>query len=169
MVMQKTAYISLGGNSGNEEELFAEVLRAIAGWQGVQISAVSSLYRTEPWGDPNQQWFCNQVAAVECGIMVTPTSLLEAMLQLETKLGRIRDAGRRFGPRVIDLDLLLFSNIVYKDAYVTVPHPRMTKRAFVLVPLLEIAPEILMPDGVSMKKHLANLQYRVEGTAVFQE
>lgn len=165
----RTAYISLGGNSGNEEDLFARALQAIEKRHGVKVAGVSSLYCTEPWGDRDQPWFCNQVAALECDAAVTPQSLLDAMLRLETELGRTRDVGRRFGPRVIDLDLLLFADIVCVEPEVTVPHPRMTERAFVLVPLLEIAPGILMPDGVPVASHLALLRYRVEGTAIFQE
>lgn len=165
----KTAYISLGGNSGNEHELFASALRAIGAWPDIHGIRVSEIYRSEPWGDRDQPWFHNQVAVFGCGATLSPQKLLSAMLRLETTLGRVRDPARRFGPRVIDLDLLLFNSIVCTGNALTLPHPRMVRRAFVLVPLLEIAPDLVMPDGIAAATYLSMLRYRVEGETIFQE
>lgn len=165
--MISTAYISLGGNMGGEKSLFEETLRQITSWKGVRVGKTSSLYRTEPQGDAAQNWFHNQVAELLCENS-SPESLLTALLTLETALGRARDPARRFGPRCIDLDLLLFGCIVSESAVLTVPHPRMTERAFVLVPLLEIAPEIALPDGTKLRSYLEKLDYRVDGDAIYQ-
>ena len=164
-----TAYISLGGNMGGEERLFPHVLECIRKWPGIAVNAVSGIYRTEPQGDRDQPWFHNQVASLGCSNRTRPESLLAAMLNLENELGRVRDADRRFGPRRIDLDLLLFGDIVCTGEQVIVPHPRMTERAFVLVPLLEIAPDAVLPDGEPIACCLARLPYMLDGTTILQQ
>lgn len=164
-----TAYISLGGNMGGEAERFEEALRRIATWPDVRVAQKSGLYRTEPQGDADQPWFTNQVAALVCGPAVTAGGLMQALLRLETDLGRVRDGNRRFGPRAIDLDLLLFGDMVIEEEGVQVPHPRMEQRAFVLVPLLEIAPLLRFPDGNTLTECLAGLRYTLENDAIFQE
>ena len=164
----KKAYISLGGNSGNEAGRFSEVLRSIDSWPHVRVTGTSKLYRTEPWGDPAQPWFTYHETELSCR-RITPRNLLENMLRLETELGRTRDPKRRFGPRVIDLDLLLFGDIVCNEMNLTLPHPRMTERAFVLVPLLEIAPGLKMPGGNPCFSHHALLRYSVEDYIIYQD
>lgn len=169
-VEKKTmAYISLGGNMGGEPDRFAEALRRMDSWPGIRVSARSSLYRTEPQGDPDQPWFTNQVAALECGPALTPAGLLKSMLGLETELGRVRDPARRFGPRTIDLDLLVFGDIVCTEEGVSLPHPRMAGRAFVLVPLLEIAPALEVPGIGGVAECLARLSYTLEDDTLYQE
>ena len=165
-----TAYISLGGNLGGEAGLFGRALDRMDTWPGVRVTARSGLYQTEPQGDADQPWFTNQVAALSCALgVVTPASLLHAMLRLEKELGRTRDADRRFAPRTLDLDLLLFGDIILQEEGVCVPHPRMTKRAFVLVPLLEIAPTLRIPEDGAASEHLARLRYRLDDHTIFQE
>lgn len=166
--MIDTAYISLGGNMGGEEALFAEALNHIASWNGVRVTKASSLYRTEPQGDADQSWFQNQVAELACE-NISPSALLTSLQELETALGRERDPARRFGPRRIDLDLLLFGCIVSQEERVILPHPRMTIRAFVLVPLLEIAPQAVLPDGERLCSYLKKLDYQVVGNAIYQK
>lgn len=166
--MVTTAYISLGGNMGGEKGVFAEALRQIASWEGVCVGKISSLYRTEPQGDAGQNWFQNQVAELSCKD-IRPALLLNSLLELETALGRTRDAARRFGPRSIDLDLLLFGCIVAQDEGIILPHPRMAGRAFVLVPLLEIAPEAALPDGTKVDSCLKKLAYSVVGNVIYQK
>ena len=163
-----TAYISLGGNLGNEAERFSQALAAMDVWQGVHVSAVSRLYRTEPQGDTDQPWFSNQVAALDCDARITPENLLASLLQLEQKLGRNRDPSRRFGPRAIDLDLLLFGDTVCTDKRLYLPHPRMRERAFVLIPLAEIAPLLHFPDGESIVACLQKIRHHVEYQNIFQ-
>ncbi|CAK7013390.1 MAG: 2-amino-4-hydroxy-6-hydroxymethyldihydropteridinepyrophosphokinase [Desulfovibrio sp.] len=165
--MADTAYISLGGNMGGEEALFAEALYHINAWEGVRVAKTSAIYRTEPQGDSNQPWFHNQVAELSCEDL-SPAMLLHMLLNLETTLGRERDPSRRYGPRRIDLDLLLYGCIVCASGRLTVPHPRMTTRAFVLVPLLEIAPEAALPDGTRLAAALDSLEYHVATGVIHQ-
>ncbi len=169
--MEKTvaAYISLGGNQGDVRNRFSRALECISGWDHVTVNAVSRIYRTEPQGDPEQPWFVNQVAELGCGPAVTPEALLQALLRLETALGRVRDPGRRFGPRAIDLDLLLFGDIVCTHEGLCLPHPRMARRAFVLVPLCELAPRLHMPGGKPLAAYLENLPYVVSGDTIYQK
>ena len=163
-----TAYISLGGNTGGQKNIFPRALERLGAFPGIAVTAVSSQYATQPQGDKNQPWFSNQVAAIRCAPNLSPGLLLEWMLLLETDLGRVRDASRRSGPRSIDLDLLLYGDIVSHEQDIIVPHPRMTERAFVLIPLLEIAPECRLPCGASAASFLQRLTYRVEGLTIFQ-
>ncbi len=163
------AYISLGGNRGGEAELFRLALGRMGEWPGVSVLAASGLYRTEPQGDADQAWFLNQAASLACEPGITAEMFLDALLQLESALGRVRDGARRFGPRIIDLDLLLFGDIVSSGERVCLPHPRMAERAFVLVPLLEIAPSLCLPGGGPLTACLEKLHYRVEERTIFQE
>jgi len=163
-----TAYISLGGNLGNEVKRFTQALETMNNWQGIQVSAVSQLYRTEPQDDADQPWFSNQVAALVCAPELTPNDLLDSMLRLEQKLGRNRDPNRRFGPRAIDLDLLLFGTMVLRSKKLCLPHPRMCERAFVLIPLLEIASSLRLPDGEPVSACLKKIQYSLEDRNIFQ-
>ena len=153
---------------GGEGALFARALDRIETWPGIHVTTASRIYRTEPQGDPDQPWFSNQVAALSCGPDVAPEGLLEDLLQLETGLGRSRDPARRYGPRRIDLDLLLFNDIICVRECLILPHPRMIERAFVLVPLLEIAPDLRLPDGTPAARCLAGLAYREQGEIIFQ-
>lgn len=164
-----TAYISLGGNMGNEAALFGRAITCIGAWPGVSRKGASALYRTEPQGDTTQPWFCNQVASFACDASVTPQWFLDSLLALETELGRTRDPQRRFGPRAIDLDLLLFGNIVCTEDRLCLPHPRMTGRAFVLVPLADIAPDLVFPGGETVRDHLGRLDYTVNDRDIFQK
>ena len=163
------AFVCLGSNMGDAEAHLAAARREIASLPGVTLVAESSLYRTEPQGKKEQPWFLNQVLELDCAPEVTAEGLLDALLAGETAMGRVRDAGDRFGPRVIDMDLLLFgSEREEGNPHLILPHPRMAERAFVLVPLLEIAPELCMPDGTAVQTLLDRLQYRLEGSAIFQ-
>lgn len=164
-----TAYISLGGNMGGEAERFDAALDRMNSWPGIRVVARSGLYRTEPQGDPDQPWFTNQVSALHCTSGITPEKLLRNMLQLETEFGRIRDESRRFGPRTLDLDLLLFGDQIYTGDGLQVPHPRMAQRAFVLVPLCEIAPDLRLPGGDLATAALGRLQYTIFGKDIYQK
>ena len=95
--------------------------------------------------------------------------LLEALLATEQALGRVRQGAVRFGPRTVDLDLLLFGNEVMNSERLTLPHPRMLERAFVLVPLAEIAPDLMLPQGMSVAEALGLLRYRRQGNVICQE
>lgn len=141
--MPETAYIGLGSNMGNKEENINKALELLGVSPGIKVKKVSSLYRTAPVGNNSQDWFLNNVAEVETGL--SPQELLSILFKIEDKLGRVRTV--RWGPRIIDLDLLIFGNEEIQEPGLTVPHPRMFERAFVMAPLAEIAPEIRIPGG----------------------
>lgn len=168
MNFESLAYISLGGNQGQEEKRFACALSALCRVPGVRLRALSRIYRTEPQGRANQPWFHNRVAALGC-TGLSAQDLLREMLRVETELGRKREGGQaRFGPRPIDLDLLLFESTVCATEFLTLPHPRMTERAFVLIPLLELDPDILLPDGRRCAEFLVQVAYRLVDERIFQ-
>lgn len=153
------AYISLGSNlsdKGRDPAHNLTLAVAELAAAGLVPMALSQVYRTEPQGYTDQPWFSNQVAALDCPKSMTPEALLDLLLTIERKLGRVRstDPNLRFGPRVIDLDILLFGEEQRQDAALTLPHPRMHERAFVLVPLLEIAPDLRLPGGRFVKEYL---------------
>jgi 2-amino-4-hydroxy-6-hydroxymethyldihydropteridine diphosphokinase len=133
-------YLGLGANIGDPAENLAET-RARLEKNGVRILAASSLYRTEPVGRPGQPWFLNQAIAVESGL--TPLKLLNLAKRIERDLGR--RSGPRNGPRPIDIDILLAGEVLVRGKRLTIPHPRMADRNFVLAPLAEIAPDAVHP------------------------
>jgi len=157
----------MGDTDGN----LARAVEAIAALDGVTVKAVSGVYRTEPQEKKEQAWFANQVLCVSCIGTMDPESLLTSLLNIESSMGRCRNSSApedRFGPRVIDLDLLLFGDVVMESEMLILPHPRMQQRAFVLVPLREIAPELTFPDGKTLVQALNALQYRLEGDQIWQ-
>lgn len=128
------------------------------------------MYVTEPQGFKEQPWFHNQVLELECGPTWTPEAMLEGLLKVEQELGRQRnDRQQRFGPRIIDLDLLLFGDCVRETPRLTLPHPRMRGRAFVLVPLQDIAPDLVFPDGQSLGAALSALSFALDGNRISQK
>jgi len=128
-------FLGLGSNVGDREASLRAALRGLEA-RGFRVTALSSLYLTEPVDAPPQEWFLNAVAGGETAL--SPEALLRACLDTERALGRVRDVPR--GPRTIDLDLLLYGDEVRDTPGLTLPHPRMHERRFVLVPLVEIAP-----------------------------
>jgi len=163
------AFVCLGANMGDAETQLARARTELAAFPGVHLAAVSSIYRTEPQGRKNQPWFLNQVIRLDCPEAMTPECLLEFMLAKELEMGRVRDSSDHFGPRAIDMDLLLFGKEKRSDnQHLELPHPRMAERAFVLIPLNEIAPGLVMPDGRSIRSMLDILDYRLEDFAIFQ-
>ncbi|HUC80502.1 MAG TPA: 2-amino-4-hydroxy-6-hydroxymethyldihydropteridine diphosphokinase [Flavisolibacter sp.] len=134
------AYLLIGGNMGNREDFLAAARKEIAAQAG-KIVRRSSLYQTEAWGLEDQEAFLNQ--ALEIQTALSPQALLHTILSIETTLGRKRDV--KYGPRLIDIDILLFENKIVAEEGLTVPHPHMQHRRFVLVPLAEIAPAEVHP------------------------
>jgi 2-amino-4-hydroxy-6-hydroxymethyldihydropteridine diphosphokinase len=134
-----TVYIGLGANLGNREANLRAALRGL--WRMGRVEAVSSLYETQPLG-PEQPAFLNAACRFETGL--EPRPLLRFLQGLEHELGR-RPGGERWGPRPIDLDVLLYEDRVIDEGDLTVPHPRLAERAFVLAPLAEIAPAVKHP------------------------
>ncbi|MBD5417590.1 MAG: 2-amino-4-hydroxy-6-hydroxymethyldihydropteridine diphosphokinase [Desulfovibrio sp.] len=164
---ETTAYISLGSNCADAARMLAGAVQRVAGLPGVEVAAASPVYSTEPQEDANQPWFLNQVLKLGLAASWRPSALVAALLDIETAMGRVRDPARRFGPRVIDLDLLLFGEERCAAADCTVPHPRLLRRAFVLVPLLNVAPNLSL-DGVPLASALQGLDFRLCGNKIFQ-
>lgn len=128
-------FLGLGSNRGRREAVLQRALQALEE-RGFRVTAMSSLYLTEPVDAPPQDWFLNAVA--EGRTALSPEALLAACLEIEAGLGRVREV--RHGPRTLDLDLLLYGDEVRRTPALTLPHPRLHERLFVLVPLAEIAP-----------------------------
>lgn len=136
------AYIALGANLGDPARQLREALARIAALAGVRPVAQSSLYRTTPLGLPEQADYCNAVCAVDTAL--PPAALFAQLMAIERAAGRVRD-GRRWGPRVLDLDLLHVEGCISPDADLRLPHPEIGRRNFVVLPLLEIAPDLEIP------------------------
>jgi len=145
-----TVYLSLGGNLGDPAASMATALRLLDADDNTRVIAVSSLYRTPPWGKLDQPDFLN--AAAEISTVLAPRALLDLCLEAERKLKRVRE--ERWGPRLIDIDILVFGDRIIHETGLEVPHPRMLERAFVLAPLAEIAPELAV-GGRSVSERLS--------------
>lgn len=137
------AYVCLGANLGDPPRQIAAALAALAALPGTAVVRTSGLYRSRPMGPADQPDYANAVAALRTTL--APLALLDALLGIEQRAGRVRQARLRNGPRQLDLDLLLYDTLTMHDARLTLPHPGVHERDFVLVPLLEIAPEIDIP------------------------
>lgn len=134
---ESEAYIALGANLGNREDTLMEALMRLNAHPGIQVQRCSNLYETDPVGYLDQPCFVNMAAALVTTL--EPKALLEVMLETEQALGRERIV--RWGPRTVDLDLLWMDGVEMDTPVLTLPHPRMMERAFVLVPLADIVPE----------------------------
>jgi len=148
------AFIALGGNVGDVRATFERAIALLCDGSAVRLTARSRDYRTAPWGVTDQPAFINAVIAVTTSL--APRDLLIRALEVERALGRDRSRERRWGPRTLDLDLLAYNDLALHDAELTVPHPRLFERAFVLVPLAEIAPDRVIA-GVRLSDALARL------------
>jgi 2-amino-4-hydroxy-6-hydroxymethyldihydropteridine diphosphokinase len=132
--------IALGSNLGDSRAILESSLKILDQTPGISLELQSSFYRTEPVGPP-QPDYLNGCALLK--VEMNPSELLETLLAIEAKFGRVRQ--ERWGPRILDLDLLLFDNLILETPNLTLPHPCMRERAFVLVPLAEIAPNWIDP------------------------
>jgi 2-amino-4-hydroxy-6-hydroxymethyldihydropteridine diphosphokinase len=137
------AYVGLGSNLAQPREQIRGALEAIGALSSTRVVTQSSLYRSAPMGPADQPDYLNAVVAIDTGL--GPRGLLEALQRVERAQGRVRSV--RWGPRTIDLDILLYGDRVIDEPGLRVPHPGMPQRAFVLVPLLEIAPDLVLPGA----------------------
>lgn len=149
------AYLSLGCNRGQCRANLSWAIRLLDANERIEVTGISSVYETEPVGGVEQPDFLNM--AVELTTDLTPQELLAACRAVEVDLGG-RDNRRPMGPRTIDLDILLFEQVEIAEKELTLPHPEMLRRAFVLVPLNEIAPEAKLPQGGTVAEALARLE-----------
>lgn len=133
-----TAWLGLGGNLGDVRQAMATALQFLDGQSTISVKCVSDIYRTPPWGVEDQPWFLNCCAGVETNL--SPSALLSLCQEAE-RLGK-RERIIRWGPRTIDVDILAFGDVISDDVDLTLPHPRMAERAFVLIPLAELEPKL---------------------------
>jgi len=148
-----TVYLALGSNLGDREKNLRAALEQISKF--ARITRVSSIYETEPWGVKDQPWFLNLVC--QATTQLSPVDVLRRAKRIEASMGR--SDGIRFGPRPIDVDILLYDRVIRLDPALTIPHPRLHERAFVLVPLAEIAPTAVHPRlRATIRRLLADLQ-----------
>jgi len=148
------AYLALGSNLADPLHQVRAALDALAALPQTRLLATSSLYRTPPYGPPDQPDYLN--AAVLLETTLAPEALLDLTQRIELEQGRVRK-DERWGPRTLDLDIMLFGNLTLNTPRLTVPHYDMHNRAFMLVPLFEIAPDLIFPDGTSLKSLIATL------------
>ena len=149
------AFVGLGANLGDREAALGAAIALLEGLDGVRVTAVSEFRETEPVDYLEQPRFLN--AAAELETTLAPGELLASLLEVERALGRTRD-GPRFGPRTIDLDLLLVEGIVVEEPGLTVPHPRLHERRFALEPLADLDPQLIVPGHGTVAQLLHQLE-----------
>ena len=152
------AYVGLGANLGDRAATLTRAIELLGDRPGIEVVAVSSFRETDPVGFLDQPRFLNAAVAVEATL--EPEALLAALLEVEQELGRVRE-GPRFGPRTVDLDLLLYGPVTLERPGLTLPHPRLHERAFALEPLAELDPELVVPG----RGAVADLRQRLESPA----
>jgi 2-amino-4-hydroxy-6-hydroxymethyldihydropteridine diphosphokinase len=150
----EAAFLALGGNLGDVGATFDRAIAMLCDGEAMRLVARSANYRTPPWGVTDQPAFLNAVIAVATPL--SPHDLLSRALACERALGRDRDREQRWGPRKIDIDILAYDAVELHEADLTLPHRHLLERAFVLVPLAEIAPDLLI-NGVRVGDALARI------------
>ena len=148
------AYVGLGANLGAREEILRHAIALLGEREEVEVVAVSTLRETEPVGLVRQPRFVNGAVALQTTL--DPRQLLTALLAIEQELGRVRD-GKRWGPRTVDLDLLVYGDEVVEEPGLRVPHPRLAERRFALEPLAELDPALVIPGRGRVSELLAAL------------
>jgi 2-amino-4-hydroxy-6-hydroxymethyldihydropteridine diphosphokinase len=148
-------FVGIGSNVSDPAEQSLKAFDHVSGTDGVKFLRRSSLYKTEPVGSPDQEWFINAVAEIRTTL--TARELLASLQAIENRMGRIRNG--KWGPRTIDLDILLYGQEVIQEKDLYIPHPELHKRRFVLEPLCEIAPYVIHPAfGVSIRGLMDRLE-----------
>lgn len=163
--------MALGSNIGDAEANINEALTLLEDYgNDIVYEALSNIYHTEPQGAvKDQPWFANAVVRLQVASDVwAPEGFLSTIQAIEIKMGRLRGV-EPGGPRVIDLDLLMYGDTEMSTEYLTLPHPRMLERAFVLVPLRDVAPKLVFKDGRNIDQVLAGLNYSLDGQTLAQK
>jgi 2-amino-4-hydroxy-6-hydroxymethyldihydropteridine diphosphokinase len=148
------AYVALGSNLGDSRQHLLDAIEALAALPHTEVAARSRIYRTPPWGVTDQPDFLNAVAVLDTTL--EPHDLLDALLAIERAAGRQRN-GERWGPRTLDLDLLHVTDRAVNDERLTLPHPHIADRAFVLLPLHDVAPDLAIPGRGSVASLLRSV------------
>ncbi|MFW5730843.1 MAG: 2-amino-4-hydroxy-6-hydroxymethyldihydropteridine diphosphokinase [Desulfonatronovibrionaceae bacterium] len=165
--MKHSILISLGSNLGVCSKNLKNAIALMDSRPELRVERASEIYLTEPQDCKDQPWFCNQVAMLSGTADLTARALLKILKGIESQLGREKCSIFK-GPRIIDLDILDFDGQVHNDQKLVLPHPGMKHRAFVLVPLRQIRPEYVFPDGVTIDDALSAINCRVNGNKIFQ-
>jgi 2-amino-4-hydroxy-6-hydroxymethyldihydropteridine diphosphokinase len=152
--VSKSAFVGIGSNLGDREGNFRRAVELLSAEDGIDVVAVSEIRETDPVGPVEQGPFLNGAVRIETGL--APRELLERLLAVEERLGRVRR--ERWGPRTIDLDLLLYGDDVVDEPGLTVPHPRLHERRFALEPLSDLAPSLEIPGKGPISALLAELE-----------
>lgn len=160
--MTHTAYIGIGSNLSNPDKNCVEAIEKISAHRDIRIVIKSSFYQTEPIGQIEQGWFVN--AAIKIETPLNPKELLSALLNIESAMGRIRQ--EKWGPRLIDLDLLFYDDLVLDMEGLTLPHPETQKRKFVLTPMNELAENLIHP---TLNKTIKTLLHELSDDAVVKK
>lgn len=153
------AYIGIGSNVGDRQDFVRRAVQELEEATGIDVQATSSLYETSPIGGPPQRSFINAVVRVDTEL--TPRGLLETSKRIEARMGR-EESDIRWGPRVVDLDILLYAEEKVNEPDLEIPHAQMIHRRFVLVPLLEIDPQVTDPWGTPYRDALDEAEGEVE-------
>jgi 2-amino-4-hydroxy-6-hydroxymethyldihydropteridine diphosphokinase len=153
MLPLRRALIGLGSNVGDRLQFLQRAVKQLGETIGVQVRDVSSVYETEPVGPAAQAWFLNAVVAADTSLK--PVTLLQQTQAIERALGR--ETTYHWGPRTIDLDILLYGDTQVNTATLTIPHAELCQRAFVMIPLLELVPGLVLPDGTEVSACLSRL------------
>ncbi len=163
--MENKAYIALGSNMGDRFEYLKKAILLLENQENIAVVNTSSVYETDPVGYTDQDLFLNMAIQVETSL--GPIDLLDTCLEIELNLGRKREI--KWGPRTLDLDILLFNHENIETEKLTIPHPRMSERAFVILPLLEMDPNLTLPN---MKEPLKNCLQSItdrEGVRIWKQ
>lgn len=149
-------YLGIGGNEDESIQSFKKLIKSLKEGQNLQLRRLSSVYLSKPWGVEDQNDFLNFVIQVKTDL--EPKELLEMALNLELELGRNRQTAVKWGPRLIDIDILLYGDNIIEDDSLNIPHPHITSREFVYIPLLELDPNIEIPKKGRLRE-LVNLDH----------
>ncbi len=149
--MNTVAYIGLGSNQGDSRATLQSALTSLNQHTAIRVTDVSSFYQSKPVGPVGQPDYINAVACLSTSL--NAQELLAILLETERLHGRVRDPNLRWGPRTLDLDLLLFGDAVIQEANLIVPHPELSKRSFVVYPLYELHPDLILPCGQALRNY----------------
>ena len=164
--MSHEVFLSLGSNLGLCSNNLQNAIAAITEHEGLKMVRGSGIYETQPQDIAGQPWFCNQVILLDVRKFWTPWSLLALLKDIEIRMGRTRTKCK--GPRIIDLDILTYGNMIIDRDGLQIPHASMKKRAFVVVPMMDICPEYIFPNGESLRNVSDKLEFRLEQNRIYQ-